>query len=179
MLGLEATDFMTRRHLVGWRFALVLAAIFLVAALVYMAPPINYSIAHGFSYGEFVEELRRHEWRATFARSVPPVDPLEVVLVFLHSVVFAPLTEEIPYRALFVPVVSPALGRHWTAIASGLVFLALHTFVYGLTPDPSYFLGGLASAYAFLCFGLAGAVVCHAGGNFGIWMLAMFVEFWA
>lgn len=178
-LGLEATEFMKRRGLVGWRYAVLLTAIFIVAALIHMFPPINYSIVHGFSYAEFVDELRRHEWRSTFARSEQPVDPVEVVLVFLHSVVFAPLTEEIPYRALFVPAVLPRLGRHLTALASGLVFLGLHTVVYGLTPDPSYFLGGLAFAYVFMYAGLAGAIVCHAGGNFGIWLLAMFVEFWA
>lgn len=74
----------------------------------------------------------------------------------------------------------PERGRRAEiGLASGLVFLGLHAVVYGLTPDPSYFLGGLAFAYVFMYVGLAGAIVCNAGGNFGIWHLAMFVEFWA
>lgn len=178
-LGLEATDFMKRRGLVGWRYILLLAAIFIATAVIHMLPPINYSIAQGLSYAEFVDELRRHEWRSAFARSEQPIDAKDVVLVFLHSVVFAPVTEEIPYRALFVPVVLPRLGRHLTALASGLVFFGLHTLVYGLTPAPDYFISGLAFAYVFMYAGLAGSILCHAGGNFGLWLLAMFVEFWA
>ena len=178
-LGLEANDFLKRRGLVGWRFALLIAAIFIVTAIIYIFPPINYSITHGLSYTEFVDELRRHEWRSIFARSEQPIDAKDVVLVFLHSVVFAPLTEEIPYRALFIPVVLPKLGRHLTALASGVVFLGLHTLVYGLTPAPDYFLMGVAFAYVFMYAGLAGSIACHAGGNCGRWLLAMFVEFWA
>ncbi|MBZ5713015.1 CPBP family intramembrane glutamic endopeptidase [Nannocystis pusilla] len=178
-LGLTPTETQRARAIVGGRFALVLLGLFVGAALLHMLPPVNYSLWNRLSYPEFVDELRRHEWRDSFARSVPPVDAADAAIVFVHGVILSPLTEEIPYRALFMPTVLPYLGRHGAALASGVVFFGLHVLVYGLTPAADYFLAGVAYAYFFGWFGLAGAVAVHAGGNFGLLLLALYVEFWA
>ncbi len=49
-------------------FGLVVAG-----ALTHMLPPVNYSLVNGLSYAEFIDLVRSNEWRATFARSLPPI----------------------------------------------------------------------------------------------------------
>lgn len=175
-LGLEPTEFQRERGLVGKRGYLALLGVFIAGALTHMFPPVNFSLLNGFSHAEFLELLRQNEWRSNFARCVPPVDFGDVALVFLHGVILAPLTEEIPYRALFVPTVLPYLGRVGTAIAAGLVFLGLHVLVYGRSLHGSYFLVGAALVFIFLWFGLRGALLFHGGCNFGLLVLALYVE---
>lgn len=178
-LGLRPTDWMRQRGVLGWRYALLLFLSFIVTAILHAVPPINYSLLNGLSYAEFVGEVRSHEWREVFARAKAPIGASEVALTWTKMCFLAPLSEEALYRAFFMPAVLPRLNLHVAAILSGAVFHAVHVYVYGYSPAPDYFLGGWAFAYVFMYLGLAGAVVCHAGGNFGIWLLAVFVEFWA
>ena len=176
-LGLGVTEFQRRRGLVGLRGALTLLGLFVLGALSHMLPSMNYSFANGLNYSEFIELVRGNEWRWSFARSPAPVDIGDVALVFTKGVILAPLVEEIPYRALFVPTVLPHLGRVGAAVASGLVFFGVHVLVYGVPMHPSYFLVGAALAAIFLGFGLLGALIFHAGCNFGILGLALVVEY--
>jgi membrane protease YdiL (CAAX protease family) len=176
-LGLETTEYQRRHRIIGWRYALALLGLFLAGALTHMLPPVNYSLVHGLSYAEFIELVRGNEWRACFARSLPPVDGGDIALVFAQGVVLAPLVEETVYRALFVPTVFGTLGRFGTAAAAGVLFHGVHVVIYGMPAHPSYFLVGAALAYVFYWFGLRGALAAHAGCNFGLLLLALLVEF--
>jgi membrane protease YdiL (CAAX protease family) len=174
-LGLCIPAWALRRGRFG--YVLLLVGIFLTAALVDLAVPLSTMSASGMNYDEIVAHLRRHEYRYMYGRLEPPLTTWDVGVVLVKNVMLPPLVEEVPYRALFVPVVLPRLSRHGTALASGAVFLLLHWLAYGAQPHPAYFLSGWVFAWAFMWLGLPGALVAHAGEDFGVFLLATFAAF--
>ena len=138
--------------------------------------PINYAYSHGLTHEEFLEELRRFEYRSTL-EAYEPIDAAGLALSFFDGSVHAPFAEEVPYRALLVPLVRPWIGRFGTALCSGVVFFLLHWLVYGLGPEPSHFFSGAIFAYLFMYAGLGASLAAHAGGNAGIWLLAVYAAF--
>lgn len=175
-LGLAPTDWQLKYRVTGFRLALFLLGLFLVFALMYALPPINYAYSQGLSHAEFLEELRRFEYRSTL-EAYEPIDAAGLALSFFDGSVHAPLAEEVPYRALLVPLVRPWIGRFGTALCSGVVFFLLHWLVYGLGPEPSHFFSGAIFAYLFMYAGLGASLAAHAGGNAGIWLLAVYAAF--
>lgn len=170
-LGLERSAWQRRHPL---RHAAIVGGLFAGFALAYMLPPINYAIANGLNYADFLTEIRLHEYRSTL-RPYEPIDAAALGLSFLDDVVFPPLIEEVPYRALLVPLVLPLLGRWGAVVTSGVVFFLTHWIAYEQGPNLQHFLSGAVLAFIFLRVGLAGSLAAHAGGNAGIWLLA----FWA
>ncbi|MDC0672472.1 CPBP family intramembrane glutamic endopeptidase [Nannocystis radixulma] len=171
-VGLEAPGWASRTGRLGW--PLLLLGIFLASALVDMAGPIGTMLSNGMSYKEIVDHLRSYEYRYVFGRIQPPPDAWDIGVQATKRIVLAPLSEEIPYRALFVPVLLSRLSRGWTAVASGVVFLLLHWLAYNGQLHPAHFLSGWAFAWAFMVAGLPGALAAHAGVNFGVVVLGTF-----
>lgn len=156
---------------------LLLIAIFLAGALIDMAVPIGTMLVDGMTYDEIVDHLRRHEYRYTYGYREPPPATSDIGVELFKSVILPPLVEEVPYRALFIPVVLARLSRGNAALASGLVFFLLHWLVYGAQPHPAYFITGWAFAWAFMLAGLPGSIAAHAGVLFGVLALATFAGF--
>lgn len=171
-LGFRVPEWALRRGWVG--YGLLLLAVFLAAALIDVGVPLSSLSASGMSHEEIVAHLRRHEYRYMYGRLEPPLATWDVGVVLVKNVILPPLVEEVPYRALFIPVVLARLSRHHAALASGVVFFLLHWLAYGAQPHPAYFLSGWAFAWAFMVLGLPGAVVAHAGEDFGVFLLATF-----
>lgn len=92
-------------------------------------------------------------------------------VAFVKGVILPPIVEEVPYRALFLAVVLSRLSRHGAALASGAVFFIVHWLAYGAQPHPAFFLSGWVYAWAFMWLGLPGALVAHAGEDFGVYLL--------
>jgi membrane protease YdiL (CAAX protease family) len=168
-LGLERSEWQ-RRH--PTRHALILGGLLAGFAVAYMLPPINYALTNGLTYADFLSEIRSHEYRSTL-EPYEPLDASGLSLSFLDDVVFPPLMEEVPYRALLVPLVLPVLGRWGAVLVSGAVFFLTHWLAYQQAPNLQHFLGGVVLAYVFLRVGLAGSLATHAGSNAGIWLLAV------
>lgn len=175
-LGLAPTVWQLRYRVTGLRFAFFLLGIFLIFALLYALPPINYAYSQGLSHADFLEEIRRFEYRSTL-EAYEPINAAGLALSFFDGSVHAPLAEEVPCRALLVPLVQPWIGRLGTALCSGVVFFLLHWLVYGLGPEPSHFFSGAIFAYLFMYAGLGASLAAHAGGNAGIWLLAVYAAF--
>lgn len=174
-LGLEAPAWTMRRGHIG-RVVLLLA-IFLAGALVDMSGPLGTMIANGMSYDQIVAHLFSHEYRYMFGTREPPIALVDISLRAAKSCILAPLAEEVPYRALFIPVVLSRLSRQSAALASGAMFFLIHWLVYGAEPHPAYFLSGWVFAWAFMLVGLSGSLAAHAGENFGVLALAIFAAF--
>lgn len=175
-LGLGVTEFRRRHRLVERRYAAVLTALFVVAALTHALPPICAAVVEGWTHGELLAELRAHEWRDHF-RHAGTVGVFALAYAFITRCVLSPVLEEIIFRALLIPAASP-LGPHGAALVSGAVFHALHVYVYGYASEPSFFLVGWALAYTFIFLGLPAAILCHAGCNVGLYLLALYVHVW-
>jgi len=156
--------------------ALLLFAIFLAGMLIDIAGPIGTMTANGMSYEEIVAHLLRHEYWYTFGRSEPP-PPAWAIGIQAVTSILAPLSEEVPYRGLLVPVVVSRLSRNSAALASGAVFFLVHWLAFGGAPHPAYFLHGWAFAWVFLLAGLPGSIAAHAGVCFGVLALATFAGF--
>lgn len=156
---------------------LLLLAVFLAGALVDTAGPIGAMVANGMSHDEIVAHLRRYEYRYTYGQLEPPLAAWEIGVQAAKGLLLAPLVEEVPYRALFVPVAFSRLSRQSTALASGVVFFLVHWLAYGAQPHPAYFLSGWAFAWAFTLLGLPGALAAHAGENFGVFALGTYAAF--
>lgn len=164
------------RHGRAW-FALVLFAVFIAAALVDFITPLATMTASGMAYEEIVEHVRQHEYRYTYGRLAPPPAAWNIAVEFIKAVVVAPLDEELPYRALFVPVALSKLSRSHTALASGAIFFLVHWLAYGAQAHPVYFLSGWLFAWAFMWAGLPAALAAHGGENFGSSMLGTLSAF--
>lgn len=173
-LGLEPPAW-TMRHGRAGR-VLLLLAIFLAGAVVEVSGPLGTMIANGMSYDEIVEHLFRHEYRYIYGRLDPPLSAWDVGVHAVRKLVFPPLAEEIPFRALFVPVALSRLSRGFTALASGGVFFLYH-WLAGWAPHPAFFLHGWAFAWVFMLTGLSGSIAAHAGVLFGVVMLGTFAAF--
>lgn len=167
-------------HMPGWTMrrgrsgaVALLLAIFIAGMLVDVAGPIGTMTANGMSYDEIVAHLRRFEYRYTFGRLEPPPPAWAIGLEAVTSVL-APLSEEVPYRALLVPVMLTRLSRNSAALASGAVFFLVHWLAFGGAPHPAYFLHGWAFAWVFMLAGLPGSIAAHAGVCFGVLALATY-----
>ncbi|MCY1055512.1 CPBP family intramembrane glutamic endopeptidase [Nannocystis sp. SCPEA4] len=174
-LGLRMPDWTTLRGRVGQ--VLLLVAIFLAGALIDMAGPLGTMLSNGMSYEEIVDHLRRHEYRYVYGRTEPPLSAWNIGLGAVKKMVLPPLTEEIPYRALLLPVLLSKMSRGWAALLSGLVFFLVHWLGYGSQPHPAYFLSGWVFAWAFMLVGLPGSIAAHAGENSGVVVLGTFAAF--
>lgn len=174
-LGLRRPAWAVRRHWI-W-FVLALLAMFVAAALVDAVAPLATLASRGMPFEDIMEHVRRHEYRYTYGRLEPPPAAWNIAVEFIKGVVLAPLAEEVPYRALFIPVALSRLSRGNVAIASGLVFLLVHWLAYGAQPHPAYFLSGWVFAWAFMFAGLPGALMVHGGENFGVLVLGTFAAF--
>lgn len=173
-LGLHMPPWTMRRGRGG--AAVLLLAIFLVGVLVDIAGPIGTMTANGMSYEEIVAHLRRFEYRYTFGQLAPPPPTWAIGLEAVTSVL-APLSEEVPYRALLVPTMLSRLSRNSAALVSGVVFFLVHWLAFGGAPHPAYFLHGWAFAWVFMLSGLPGSIAAHAGVCFGVLALATFAGF--
>lgn len=173
-LGLRMPPWVMRRGRGG--AGALLLAIFLAGMLVDVAGPIGTMTANGMSYDEIVAHLRRFEYWYTFGRLEPPPPAWAIGLEAVTSVL-APLSEEVPYRALLVPVALSRLSRNSAALASGAVFFLVHWLAFGGAPHPAYFLHGWAFAWVFMLVGLLGSIAAHAGVCFGVLVLATFAGF--
>lgn len=171
-LGLRVPEWALRRGWIG--YCLLLLGVFVVAALVDIGAPLSSLNASGMTFEEIVAHLRRYEYRYMYGRLEPPLMAWDIGVVLVKNVLLPPLVEEVPYRALFIPVARARLSRHHAALASGAVFFLLHWLAYGAQPHPAYFLSGWAFAWAFMLLGLPGAIVAHAGEDFGVFLLATF-----
>jgi membrane protease YdiL (CAAX protease family) len=78
--------------------------------------------------------------------------------------IFAPVYEELAYRAALCSTLLPYLGRWPTIFVSGAIFAAVH-FAYG-TAGPDNFVAGYFFAWAYLRSGsVAVPMALHASGN--------------
>ncbi len=92
------------------------------------------------------------------------LDPQDSVPVFVAICLYAPLAEEVVYRALLAVAVAPTFGHWGTIIASGVVFALLHV-LYG-NPGPDNFVAGFLLMWAFLKSGtILVPLAMHAAGN--------------
>ncbi|MBZ5712298.1 CPBP family intramembrane glutamic endopeptidase [Nannocystis pusilla] len=173
-LGLEAPAWTMRCGRAGR--VLLLLAIFLAGALIDISGPLGTMTANGMSYSEIVHHLFRYEYRYIYGRLEPPLSTWDVGVHAVSTIVFPPLTEEIPYRALFIPVALSRLSRSGAAMASGVVFFLYH-WLAGWAPHPAFFLHGWAFAWAFMLVGLAGSIAAHAGVLLGVVVLGTFAGF--
>lgn len=172
-LGLEPTDWQRRHGIVGFRCALLIAGLFIGFALAYMLPPIHYGLSNELSHAEFLAEIRQHEYRSTL-RQYEPISLGDLALSFVDGSVAWPFMEEAVFRALLVPLLLSWL--HWwgAVLASGVVFCLTHWLVYQQGLQPQHFVTGVVFACVFLLVGLTGSVAAHAGGNAGVWLLALY-----
>lgn len=173
-LGLRMPAWTMRRGRAG--AVLLVVAIFVAGALVDVAGPLVTMTANGMSYDEIVAHLFRYEYRYTFGRIEPPPAAWAIGLQAVTSIL-APLSEEVPYRALLVPVVLSRLSRSWAALVSGVVFFLVHWLAFGGEPHPAYFLHGWAFAWVFMLAGLPGSIAAHTGVCFGVLALGTFAGF--
>jgi len=173
-LGLHMPAWTLRRGRGG--AALLLLAIFLAGMLVDVAGPVGTMTANGMSCDEIVAHLRRYEYWYTFGRLEPPPPAWAIGLEAVTSIL-APLSEEVPYRALLVPTMLLRLSRNSAALVSGAVFFLVHWLAFGGAPHPAYFLHGWAFAWVFMLAGLSGSIAAHAGVCFGVLALATFAGF--
>lgn len=173
-LGLHMPSWTMRRGRGG--AVALLFAIFLAGLLVDIAGPIGTMTANGMSYDEIVAHLRRFEYRYTFGRLDPPPPTWAITLEAVTSIL-APLSEEVPYRALLVPAALSRLSRNSAALVSGVVFFLVHWLAFGGAPHPAYFLHGWAFAWVFMLAGLPGSIAAHAGVCFGVLALATYAGF--
>jgi membrane protease YdiL (CAAX protease family) len=154
-----------------------LIGLFFAGTIIEIAGPLGTMVASGMNYDEIVAHLFRHEFRYMYSVQALPLTAWDIGVRAVKSLVLVPLTEEIPYRSLFMPVVLTWMSRSWSAGASGLVFFLVHWIAFGGAPHPAYFLHGFGFAWAFLWAGLPGAVAAHAGVSLGVIALATFAAF--
>src|SRR5262249_14238560 len=152
---------------------MLLLAIFLAGMLIDIAVPLLTMTANGMSYEEILAHLRRFEYWYTFGRLEPPPPAWAIGLEAVTSIL-APLSEEVPYRALLVPATLSVLSRSSAALVSGAVFFLVHWLAFGGAPHPAYFVHGWAFAWVFMLAGLPGSIAAHAGVCFGVLALATF-----
>lgn len=106
---------------------------------------------------------------------IPRRDPQFIYAHTFLMCVYAPIVEEMVFRALLTFAVLPTLGPRWTIIVSGFVFAILH-ILRGI-PGADNLVAGFMLQWAFLRSGtILVPMAFHAGGN--LMVLAGHVASW-
>jgi membrane protease YdiL (CAAX protease family) len=158
-----------------WRrlgLASLVAAVPLVAAVHYVVQPASLyllGLAVGHEQARALAELE--QWSNPLVRALPPLQEVPQVAVFAVLVCGAvPLAEEWFFRGLLYPVVRRRTGPGLAAVATGLVFGAVHLQVVNFLPIAVL---GVAFAVSVERTGsLVPAVVMHAANNLAALVVA-------
>ncbi len=126
-------------ELARWRrlgLGSLLAAVPLVAAVHYVIQPASVyllGLAMGQEQARALAELER--WSNPLVRALPPRQNLPQVVLFAVLLCGAvPFAEEWFFRGLLYPVVRRQTGPRFAAVATGLMFAAVHLQVVNFLP---------------------------------------------
>lgn len=176
------------------------AAQFVIGALVYLrmghrlqmrgdgqpraevAPVIFLGVFYLMSFGfrvMVVTLLLQHSLEGSLPQEINPIETLFSLgldsagqnLLFLNTVILAPITEEILFRGLLFPALCLWIPPGWALVGSSALFALMHSY-YGVGILLIFAYGMVFGWARWVSGGLRASILLHSGVN-GLTMMAM------